>query len=185
MVASTTTSTGLEPGSARLVSRTGCALSHDGIVHTCTIAQIDLAVCLTLCVYMCVCMCVCISIAHTHTRTRKHIEVLMYSTNMCIAGEDQWGKYIMVILSTILTFCLPGCVCMSTRSLHTRTHTDAHTYTHMHMRTQTHAHTHIHTRTYTHTRTHTHTHTRTQCTHTHIHTHTYMYTYTVSDWRRL
>ena len=111
-----------------------------------------------VCVCVCVYMCVCISIAHTHTRTRKHIEVLMYSTNMCIAGEDKWGKYIMVILSTILTFCLPGCVCMSTRSLHTRTHTDAHTYTHMHMRTQTHAHTHIHTRTYTHTRTHTHTH---------------------------
>jgi len=121
-------------------------------------------------------MCVCISIAHTHTRTRKHIEVLMYSTNMCIAGEDKWGKYIMVILSTLLTFCLPGCVCMSTRSLHTRTHTDAHTYTHMHMRTQTHAHTHIHT--HIHTRTYTHIHARTH-THGHnAHTHTYTHTHT-------
>jgi len=35
-------------------------------------------------------------------------------------GEDKWGKYIMVMLSTILTFCLPGCVCISTRERDTK-----------------------------------------------------------------
>ena len=102
---------------------------------------------------------------HTHTCTRTDIEVLIYSTDMCTAGQDKWGKY---LAGVILSDLLPHWMCFYVDEVwHTRAHTDVHTYTHMHMRTQTHSHTHILTRTYTHAHAHTHTHGHNVHTHTH------------------
>ena len=64
VLAVTTTLTGLEAGSARLESNHGTALSQEGIVHTCMIAQIGLTVCLTLCVY--------INCTHAYSHMQTH-----------------------------------------------------------------------------------------------------------------
>ena len=81
---------------------------------------------------------------------------------MCIAGADKWGKFLMVILSTLL----PPWMCFYVDEVSAHTHT--HTHTHTNTRTHTHTYTHI----YTHIHAHTHAHGHNAHTHTYTHTHT-------------
>ena len=86
----------------------------------------------------------------------------MYSSNMCIAGADKWGKFLMVILSTLLPPWM--CFYVDEVSAHTHTHTRTHTHTYTHIYTHIHAHTHTHGHNaHTHTYTHTHTCIHIQC----------------------
>ena len=96
---------------------------------------------------------------------------------MCIAGGDKWGKYLMVILSTLLPPWM--CFYVDEVSAHTHTHRRIHIHTHAHAHTNTQTYTHTYTHIYTHIHAHTHTHTDTIHTHTHTHTHIHICTYSV------
>ena len=89
--------------------------------------------------------------------------LLIVSVSFLVAGQDKWGKYLMVILDRLL----PCWMCFYVDEVtHTHTHTHIHTYTHS-LHTYTHAYIHTHMHIHIHTRKHTHIHARTQCTHTH------------------
>ena len=92
--------------------------------------------------------------------------LLIVSVSFLVAGQDKWGKYLMVILDRLL----PCWMCLYVDEVtHTHTHTHIHTYTHS-LHTHTHAYIHTHMHIHVHTRNHTHTRADSMYKYTHIHT---------------
>jgi len=106
------------------------------------------------------------NVSSVYIMNRRIDLFLIVSVSFLVAGQDKWGKYLMVILDRLL----PCWMCFYVDEVtHTHTHTHIHTYTHS-LHTHTHAYIHTHMHIHVHTRNHTHT----RGLNVQIHTHTYI-----------